>query len=66
MLMFEYSCCGCKEIFEVYQKINEDKLNSFYCPACGKIMPVKRLIGSRGFVLGGNGWSDSGYQKEMK
>lgn len=63
MIMYEYSCSKCNTIYVVYQKITEKKLDSFYCPVCSKIMPMKRLVGSSGFVLAGLGWADSGYQK---
>ena len=64
-ILYQYQC-NCGKIFKVYQKITEEKLDSFYCPECGKIMAMKRLIGSSNFVLKGQGWCDSGYQKDTK
>ena len=63
MIMYEYQCCKCNKIWNVGQHIMEDKLTEMYCPICDEIVPIKRLIGSSGFVLKGDGWGDSGYVK---
>ena len=70
MILYEYSCCKCGEHFEVYQKTTEEVLDSIYCPRCGLISPVTRLVGSSGFKLVGSGWFIDAYTntntKEIK
>lgn len=66
MIEYEYVCDECGAVYEVFQKITEEKLTSFYCPVCDDIVPVERLVGSAGFVLSGDGWFNDGYTKEKE
>jgi len=51
MPTYEYRCKKCGHIFETFQKITEDPLDS--CPECGEA--VERLIGlGGGFMLRGS------------
>lgn len=53
MPTYEYKCETCGNLFEVFQSIKEDALES--CPKCGK--SIKRLIGGgMGIFFKGSGF----------
>ena len=53
MPTYEYKCETCGHLFEVFQSIKEDALES--CPKCGK--SIKRLIGGgMGIFFKGSGF----------
>ena len=60
MPTYEYECPGCKERFELFQKITAKPIKT--CPKCkGK---VKRLIGTgAGIIFKGSGFYATDYRK---
>ena len=53
MPTYEYKCETCEHLFEVFQSIKEDPLDS--CPKCGN--SIKRLIGGgMGIFFKGSGF----------
>ena len=60
MPIYEYKCSKCGEVFEAFQKINDNPLNKCkYC--CGK---VERLISQSSFQLKGSGWYLTDYSRK--
>lgn len=60
MPIYEYKCSKCGEIFEAFQKINDNPLNK--CRFCsGK---VERLISQSSFQLKGSGWYLTDYSRK--
>jgi putative FmdB family regulatory protein len=58
--IYEYKCSKCGEIFEAFQKINDNPLNK--CKFCsGK---VERLISQSSFQLKGSGWYLTDYSRK--
>jgi len=60
MPIYEYECRRCKEIFEIFHKIDEDC--KVACPKC--LGPAKKLISATNFVLKGSGFYVTDYPKE--
>jgi putative FmdB family regulatory protein len=58
MPIYEYECSACGNIFEAFQKITEDPLET--CTACSG--PVQRLISQCSFQLKGSGWYVTDYK----
>ena len=64
MPIYEYQCQICSRIVEDYQKINDPPLTECRNGKCkGKL---KRLISQGGFILKGDGWYSTGYQKKTE
>ncbi len=62
MPIYEYQCTKCGEIFEAFQKINDDPLKQ--CKFCrGK---VERLISQTSFQLKGSGWYLTDYARKSQ
>ena len=60
MPIYEYKCSKCREIFEAFQKINDQPLSQ--CKFChGK---VEKLISHSSFQLKGAGWYLTDYAKK--
>ncbi|MEO0126222.1 MAG: FmdB family zinc ribbon protein [candidate division WOR-3 bacterium] len=60
MPTYEYECNNCKYLFEVFQGINEPKIEK--CPKCGGC--VRRLIsGGAGLIFKGSGFYITDYKK---
>ena len=60
MPTYDYECMSCGNVFEVFQNINDKRLDK--CPKCGK--KVKRLIGSgAGIIFKGSGFYATDYRK---
>ena len=60
MPIYEYKCSKCGEVFEAFQKINDNPLK--VCKFChGK---VDRLISQTSFQLKGSGWYLTDYAKK--
>jgi putative FmdB family regulatory protein len=58
--IYEYQCSKCGEIFEAFQKMNDNPLKE--CKFCkGK---VERLISQTSFQLKGTGWYVTDYAKK--
>lgn len=63
MPTYEYECTSCGYIFDVFQNINDKRLET--CPKCEK--KVKRLIGSgSGIIFKGTGFYATDYRKATK
>lgn len=63
MPTYEYECTSCGYIFDVFQNINDKRLET--CPKCEK--KVKRLIGSgSGIIFKGTGFYATDYRKADK
>lgn len=57
---YDYRCDQCGYIFEVFQKISEDRLS--LCPECSG--SITRLIGGgAGIIFKGNGFYSTDYRK---
>lgn len=62
MPIYEYRCSKCGEIFEAFQKINDQPLTQ--CKYCqGK---VEKLISHSSFQLKGSGWYLTDYAKKSQ
>jgi len=58
--IYEYQCTRCGEIFEIFQKINDEPLTQ--CKYCqGK---VEKLISHSSFQLKGTGWYLTDYARK--
>lgn len=57
MPVYEYRCHKCDEVFQVKQKMSDDKLTTH--ESCGG--ELERLISSTSFVLKGGGWYKTDY-----
>jgi putative FmdB family regulatory protein len=57
MPIYEYVCQGCKEEFEIMQRITEAPIN--VCSKCGGTL--RKLISSNSFILKGSGWYVTDY-----
>jgi putative FmdB family regulatory protein len=58
--IYEYQCSKCGEVFEAFQKINDNPLRE--CKFCrGK---VERLISQTSFQLKGSGWYLTDYARK--
>ena len=61
MPTYEYECTHCGFVFDVFQNINDKRIE--HCPKCKK--KVKRLIGSgSGFIFKGSGFYATDYKKK--
>ncbi len=62
MPIYEYQCTKCGEVFEAFQKVNDNPLKE--CKFCrGK---VERLISQSSFQLKGSGWYLTDYAKKSQ
>lgn len=62
MPIYEYKCSKCGEIFEAFQKIDDQPLSQ--CKFCqGK---VEKLISHSSFQLKGSGWYLTDYAKKSQ
>ena len=59
MPIYEYECSTCGKVFEAFQKITEDPLET--CPICDN--RVTRLISQCSFQLKGSGWYVTDYKR---
>ena len=60
MPTYEYECTKCGHTFEVFQNINDKRIEK--CPKCSQ--KVKRLIGSgSGIIFKGSGFYATDYRK---
>ncbi len=58
MPRYEYKCPACKGVFEVEQKITDEKLKR--CQMC-QSPDIRRLISKTSFSLKGGNWGNKGY-----
>lgn len=60
---YDYKCDSCGHVFEVFQKMSDDKLTD--CPQAGCGGPVRRLLGTGGAVIfKGSGFYQTDYRSE--
>jgi len=57
MPIYEYECRRCKEVFEIFHKMDEDC--TVACPKC--LGRAKKLISATNFVLKGSGFYVNDY-----
>lgn len=62
MPIYEYECNHCKEIFEIFHKIDEDC--KVACPKC--LGPARKLISATNFVLKGAGFYVNDYPSKSR
>jgi putative FmdB family regulatory protein len=62
MPIYEYECRRCKEIFEIFHKIDENC--KVACPKC--LGPAKKLISATNFVLKGSGFYVNDYPSKSR
>ena len=62
MPIYEYECKQCKEVFEIFHKIDEDC--KVACPKC--LGPAKKLISATNFVLKGSGFYVNDYPSKTR
>jgi putative FmdB family regulatory protein len=62
MPIYEYECNQCKEVFEIFHKIDEDC--KVACPKC--LGPAKKLISATNFVLKGSGFYVNDYPSKSR
>jgi putative FmdB family regulatory protein len=62
MPIYEYECRRCKEIFEIFHKIDEGC--KVACPKC--LGPAKKLISATNFVLKGSGFYVNDYPSKSR
>lgn len=62
MPIYEYECNNCGKDCEVFQKFNEEPIET--CPDCGGHM--HKLISQTSFVLKGTGWYVTDYARVEK
>lgn len=60
---YDYRCETCDHLFEVFQKMSDDKLTD--CPVEGCVGPVKRLLGTGGgIIFKGGGFYETDYRSK--
>jgi len=62
MPIYEYECSQCKEIFEIFHKIDEDC--KVACPKC--LGPARKLISATNFILKGSGFYVNDYPSKQR
>ncbi len=62
MPIYEYQCTKCGEVFEVFQKMNDDPVRR--CKFCGG--GVEKLFSHTSFQLKGSGWYLTDYARKSQ
>jgi putative FmdB family regulatory protein len=62
MPIYEYECDVCREVFEIFHKIDEDC--KVACPKC--LGPARKLISATNFVLKGSGFYVNDYPSKSR
>jgi putative FmdB family regulatory protein len=62
MPIYEYQCKQCREVFEIFHKIDEDV--KVACPRC--LNPAKKLISATNFILKGSGFYVNDYPSKSR
>jgi putative FmdB family regulatory protein len=62
MPIYEYQCKKCKEVFEIFHKIDEEC--KVTCPKC--LGQAKKLISATNFVLKGSGFYVNDYPSKSR
>lgn len=66
MILYEYECAECGFTKEVYQKISDSSLTTFYCDKCCRVRDCHKVITKTTFKLLNGGWSKDGYSDPSK
>ena len=66
MPIYEYKCQACGSIFEIFQKISDQKLDTTACKVCNKVTNVDKIVSSSGFRLKGAGWYVTDFKNKDK
>jgi putative FmdB family regulatory protein len=62
MPIYEYECSQCKEIFEIFHKIDEDC--KVACPKC--LGRARKVISATNFILKGSGFYVNDYPSKSR
>ena len=62
MPIYEYECGRCKEVFEIFHKIDEEC--KVACPKC--LGPARKLISATNFILKGSGFYVNDYPSKSR
>jgi putative FmdB family regulatory protein len=62
MPVYEYQCSRCREVFEIFHKIEEEV--KVACPKC--LAPAKKLISATNFILKGSGFYVNDYPSKSR
>ena len=66
MPIYEYKCQVCGSIFEIFQKVSDQKLNKTLCRVCNKETIVDKIVSTSGFRLNGSGWYVTDFKNKGK
>lgn len=66
MPIYEYKCQVCGSIFEIFQKVSDQKLNKTLCRVCNKETIVDKIVSTSGFRLKGSGWYVTDFKNKGK
>ena len=62
MPIYEYQCCHCNDVFELFHKMGEDC--EAVCPKC--MAPARKMISATSFVLKGSGFYINDYPSKSR
>jgi putative FmdB family regulatory protein len=62
MPVYEYQCTECREVFEIFHKINEEYRDG--CPKC--MGQAKKILSPSNFILKGSGFYVNDYPSESR
>ena len=63
MPIYEYQCNHCKEVFEIFHRIDEEECK-VACPKC--LGSAKKLISAPNFILKGSGFYVNDYPSNSR
>lgn len=66
MPVYEYRCKECGEIYDVRQKMTDDRFEKHMCPKCEDEKPCERLISGGGMFQFGKHGEDLDFQSNKK
>ena len=64
MPIYEYKCSECNEVFEHFERISDEPLQT--CLKCGSVNTISKIISSSGFRLSGTGWYETDFKNTKK
>ena len=64
MPIYEYKCSKCNEVFEHFERISDEPLQT--CLKCGSVNTISKIISSSGFRLSGTGWYETDFKNTKK
>ena len=63
MPIYEYKCSKCNEVFEHFERIRDEPLQT--CLKCGSVNTISKIISSSGFRLSGTGWYETDFKNNI-